>query len=436
MNIELIKKKYQDDIEKASHSVSIAEAMNECLWLGDENHNTIYVNPVYERTSGYSLQECIGKPADFCFDEESKKIIASHHRLRKKGSSSQYEATIITKDGKKVPVLVSGAPTESGGTIGIFINLTKIKKLTREKLLSDEIIRNSTEAIVVLDKNRKIKLWNTGAAKIFGYNEQEVLNKSIDIVIPKEEEEANKAILKEVEVKNFLKNFETHRLAKNGDIVDVSVSVRKVTDEKNQFIGYLLMYQDIRHQKQTAFELQKRFDAIQDAYKELGLQRRHLDYVYEILDAATDDTDLEGLAKLIVSSMCLLTKSDGTVLRLYDKAQDSLKLQACFGVNQKWWDKSKIPFKNSLASDAFKIRRPLIINDVDMAAKHFGLKLTKEAQFKTLILIPLFIGDRILGTISLYAKDPAKFRFIETDFLEKMGKQCSLAIYTKTIHSI
>lgn len=436
MSIDTDKEVYEDAIEKVAHSISIAQAMNECLWLGDETNNTIYVNPVFEKLSGYTLQEWLGKPADFCFDEKSKKIIAEHHRLRKKGVSSQYEGTMITKTGKKIPLLLSGAPTSTGGSIGILINLTKIKKLTREKLLSDEIIRNSTEAIVVLDKNRKIKLWNTGAAKIFGYSEHEVLNKSIDIVIPKEEEEANKSLLKEVEIKTFLKNFETHRLAKNGDIVDVSVSVRKVTDEKNQFIGYLLMYQDIRQQKQTALELQKRFDAIQDAYKELGLQRRHLDYIYEILDAATDDTDLESLAKLIVSSMCLLTKSDGTVLRLYDKAQDSLKLQACFGVNQKWWNKSKIPFKNSLASDAFKIRRPLIINDVDMSARHFGLKLTKEAQFKTLILIPLFIGDRILGTISLYAKDPAKFRFIETDFLEKMGKQCSLAIYTKTIHSI
>ncbi len=436
MNTELARKKYQEDIERAAHSVSIAEAMNECLWLGDKNHNTIYVNPIYERTSGYSLAECIGKPADFCFDEESKKTIAAHHKLRKKGASSQYEATILTKDGKKVPVLISGAPTGTGGTIGIFINLTKIKKLTREKVLSDEIIRNSAEAIVVLDKNRKIKLWNTGATKLFGYSEHEVLNKSIDIVIPKEEEETNKTLLKEVEIKSYLKNFETHRLAKNGDLLDVSVSVRKVMDGKNHFIGYLLMYQDIRQQKQASIELQKRFDAVQDAYKELGLQRRHLDYIYEILDAATDKTDLEDLSKLIVSSMLLLTKCDGSVLRLYDKTHDTLKLQACFGVPQKWASKSKITFKNSLAADSLKSRRPLIINNLETNQKHGGLKLVKESNYKTLILIPLFIEEKFLGTISLYAKDPGKFRLIETDFLEKMGKQCSLAIYTKSLNNI
>lgn len=436
MSINTQKVINQDAIATVAHSISIAQAMNECLWLGDENNNTIYVNPVLEKLSGYSLEEWLGKPADFCFDERNKKIIADHHRLRKKGASSQYEATLISKSGKKVPLLISGAPTGAGGTIGILVNLTKVKKLTREKVLSDEIIRNSAEAIVVLDKNRKIKLWNTGAAKLFGYSEHEVINKSIDIVIPKEEEETNKALLKEVEIKSYLKNFETHRLAKNGDILDVSVSVRKVTDGKNHFIGYLLMYQDIRQQKQTAIELQKRFDAVQDAYKELGLQRRHLDYIYEILDAATDKTDLEGLSKLIVSSMLLLTKCDGTVLRLYDKAHDVLKLHACFGVPQKWADKSKINFKNSLAADSFKSRRPVIINNLESSQKHGGIKLVKESNYKTLILIPLFMEEKFLGTISLYAKDPGKFRLIETDFLEKMGKQCSLAIYTKTLNNI
>jgi transcriptional regulator with GAF, ATPase, and Fis domain len=94
----------------------------------------------------------------------------------------------------------------------------------------------------------------------------------------------------------------------------------------------------------------------------------------------------------------------------------------------KWASKDQVKFKNSIAQDAFKQRRALIINDVDTYRKHQGTKLLKAHKLKGLIAIPLFIEDRFLGSLSLYASEPSKFRLIETDFLEKMGKQCSLAI--------
>lgn len=419
-------------IEQVSHSIGIAQAMNECLWLGDKNHKTIYVNPVYEKTTGYSLRECIGQPSDFCFDKESKKTIAEHHKLRKGGESSQYEATIISKSGNKVPVLVSGAPTATGGTIGIFINLTKIKELGKQEKIAKQIMQNSEEAFVILGKDRKIQLWNTGARKIFGFKEEEALGEIVDLLIPKEERILNRSLIKEVEDKGYIKNVETRRQRKDGELIDVSISVSKVIDDNKKFIGYLVIYRDITQQKRNNNELQKRFEAIQDAYKELGLQKRQLDYVYEIVNAATSDDSLENLENLIVSAMCMLTKCDGVVLRKYEEKRGILRLKSGFGINKKWWDKSQIKYENSIAEDSFKNNRALIIDDIDSYQKHQGIPLLRSHKFKTLILLPLQINKKLLGTISLYATDPAKFRFIETDFLENIGKQCSLALFTKS----
>ena len=418
-------------LKKVSHSINIAQAMGEPLWLGDENHLTIYVNPVYEKLSGYSLKECIGKPADFCFDEESKKTILKHHRIRAGGKPSQYEATVVSKVGKKIPVLVSGTPTSTGGTIGIFTNLTKIKKLSRLDKVAQQIIRNSSEAIVILNKNRRIKLWNSGAEKMFGYKEDEVVDKSISLLIPKQEKELNKELNKEVEQKGHVKDFEARRLMKNKETIDVSLSLTRVIDEQKKFIGYLLIYRDISLEKRVNSELQKRFEAIQDAYKELGLQKRHLDYLNEILETTVAQGNIEILEKTIVSSMCLLTKCDGAILRTYDQTKDVLKLKACFGVNKKWWDKNQIYLKNSLAEEAFNNKRALIIDEVDSCSKHKGVRLLKSHLFKSLILLPLFIQNKLIGTLSLYATNTSKFRLIETDFLENMAKQCSVALYTK-----
>ncbi|MBI5753913.1 PAS domain S-box protein [Candidatus Peregrinibacteria bacterium] len=432
---KLLGKRYvstADDILKDVNAANLVKTMNECLWVGDKNHKTVYVNPLFEKTSGYSLEEAIGKDCVFFFDEEGKKIIQKHHEMRSLGKSSQYEANMTSKDGKIIPLLISGTPAKSGGTMGIFTNLTRLKRLSRQEKMTRQILKFSTEAIVILDQNREITLWSNGARQIFGYAEDEILNKNIGLVIPEEEIESNKKLLDDVWEKGHIQNIETRRQTKSGEVIDVLVSVTKVLDEKDHLIGYLVIYRDITQQKRISTELQKRFETIQDAYKELGLQRRHLDYLYEIVDCAIDpNSSLANLEKLIVSALCLLTKCDGAVLRTYDEQKKLLKLSSCFGVSQKWLNKNQIKFENSLAQEAFANKRPIIVDDIDTNPKHQGLKLLKSHNFKAMVLIALAINKKILGSISLYATDASKFRMIETDFLEKVGCQCAISLFAK-----
>lgn len=420
-------------LEEVVHSVNIVKTMNECFWIGDQSHNTIYVNPMFEKTSEYSFKECLGKYCTFFFDEEGKRIIEEHHKLRHLGVSSQYEATMVSKSGKRIPLLISGAPTKTGGTMGIFTNLSQLKKLSQQEQLTQQIIKNSAEAIVVLNKNSKITVWNSGASKIFGYKEEEVLNKPISTIVPLDKMEEHNQILKDIDTKKFMRNIETQRITKEGETIEVTISITKVTDEKKKFIGYLVIYKDISLEKKTNIELQKRFEAIQDAYKELGIQKRQIDYLYEISNATTSNCTLSSLSNLIVSAICLLTKCDGTVLRLYEPQKAVLKLGACIGVSQKWLTKNKFPFKTSLAEEAVKTGRPLLVDNIQSSQKHKGVKLLKAHKFTTLILIPLLLPNKIIGTISLYSSDASKFRFIETDFLENFSKQCAIALYVKQL---
>lgn len=419
-------------IEDAVRVGNIFKTMNESLWIGDRQHKTIYVNSKFEEVSGYTLKECVGKDCVSFFDEKSQKIIENQHGLRKLGQSSQYEATMVTKGKKKIPMLISGAPTGSGGTMGIFTNLAKLKELSRQEKVAEKVLQHSNEAIVVLNKTRNIKIWSSGAKRIFGYKNEEIIGKSIDILIPKELTEENKKLIDEVEQKKHITNVDTRRLRKTGEQIDVTVSVTKVTDDKNHFIGYLIIYTDVTQRKKINTELQKRFETIQDAYKELGLKKRELDYIMEIAEcAASSKEKLQNLGNLIVSAVCMLTKCDAAVLRIYHDNNKILKLLSCFGVNQKWWTKDQISFENSLAQDAVTSERPIIIDDIDSHPKHQGLKLVKDHKFKTLILLPLKINKTIIGSLSLYAADPAKFRLIETDFLINMARQCSLALNAK-----
>ncbi|MBU1151940.1 PAS domain S-box protein, partial [Patescibacteria group bacterium] len=308
----------QDIVIRMEHSMKLAKAMGHAFWIGDKNHRTLYCDEIYRATTGYSLPECIGQASDFCFDKESKKTIEKHHQLRPKGFASSYEATYINKSGKKIPMLIVGTPNRFGGTYGVHINLTRTKQQAAKEKIAEQIVRNSAEAIIVLNKLGKIQLWSSGAARMFGYKEAETINKTIaQLIIPKDKQAEGKEILEEVSRKTYLKNIETKRQTASGDLIDVSMTITKVSTQSNRFVGYLVIYRDITNQKRVNSELQKRFETIQDAYKELGLQKRQIDYIYEISNAAASDESLKNLSNLIISALALLTKCDGAVLRLY-----------------------------------------------------------------------------------------------------------------------
>lgn len=50
--------------------------------------------------------------------------------------------------------------------------------------LSEQIVRNTNDAIMFSDREGLIRLWNSGAEAMFGYSAAEVEGKSLDLIIP------------------------------------------------------------------------------------------------------------------------------------------------------------------------------------------------------------------------------------------------------------
>jgi PAS domain S-box-containing protein len=51
-------------------------------------------------------------------------------------------------------------------------------------LVARDLVRDAPDAIVVADAEGLIRLWNRGAARIFGFTEAEALGQSLDLIIP------------------------------------------------------------------------------------------------------------------------------------------------------------------------------------------------------------------------------------------------------------
>lgn len=139
------------------------------------------------------------------------------------------------------------------------ISLMKEGKSAHEKFFSD-IILNSVDAIIGIDNELKIFLWNKGAENIFGYGKDEITGKDFSILIPdylmkKGEKEF---LINEVKEHGFLVNHESDRITKSGEIKKVSITRFQINDEKNEPMGSVGIVRDITLVKNLEKELREK----------------------------------------------------------------------------------------------------------------------------------------------------------------------------------
>jgi PAS domain S-box-containing protein len=106
------------------------------------------------------------------------------------------------------------------------------------------IVQSSDDAIISKSIDGNIIYWNIGAERIFGYSCKEMLGKSINILAPHITDE-HKKILEKYNRGEKLEHYETQRTKKDGSIIDVSLTVSPIFDDKKKFVGFSTIATDI-----------------------------------------------------------------------------------------------------------------------------------------------------------------------------------------------
>ncbi|MBN8585078.1 MAG: PAS domain S-box protein [Ignavibacteria bacterium] len=144
--------------------------------------------------------------------------------------------------------------------LGSMMKHMKDGKSAHEKFFAD-IILNSIDAIIGLDNNYRVFLWNNGAESLFGYKKEEVMGREFDFLIPENllAKGEKKFLIDEVSRNGFLANYESERITKTGEIVNVSISRFAIYDENNSnTIGSVGILRDITTVKMLQKELREK----------------------------------------------------------------------------------------------------------------------------------------------------------------------------------
>jgi PAS domain S-box-containing protein len=119
------------------------------------------------------------------------------------------------------------------------------------------IVTSSEDAIASKDLNGIIKSWNAAAERMFGWTADEIIGRSVLTLIPKELHPDEDVILGKIRRGERIEHFETVRLRKDGELIQVSLTVSPIKDASGRIIGAAKIVRDITERKRSEQALRR-----------------------------------------------------------------------------------------------------------------------------------------------------------------------------------
>jgi PAS domain S-box-containing protein len=252
-------------MESAKHAMlsAIVDSSDDAIISKDLNGIIKSWNAGAERIFGFSEQEAVGRSITLIIPDErldEERLIIG--KIRTGERVDHFETVRRHKNGTNVPISLTVSPIRNAS--GVIVGASKVARDitdsiqadTRQAILS-AIVESSDDAIISKDLNGIITSWNHGAQQIFGYTEQEMIGKSITLLIPEDRLNEEDIIISNIKNGKRIDHFETFRKDKQGREIPVSVTISPIRDRTGKIIGASKVGRNISDQLQTQADLKK-----------------------------------------------------------------------------------------------------------------------------------------------------------------------------------
>jgi PAS domain S-box-containing protein len=153
----------------------------------------------------------------------------------------------------------SSARAEGVSARGIAVEEVELRRLAA-------VVDSSADAILSKDRDCRITSWNRGAESLYGYTASEIIGQLVSVLVPDDHAGEERAILDRVLRGEDVGRYETQRLAKDGLVIDVSITVSPIYGDTGEVIGASSIHRDITEQRRAREELGLRAELLDLAH--------------------------------------------------------------------------------------------------------------------------------------------------------------------------
>jgi PAS domain S-box-containing protein len=246
--------------DAAARLAAIVDSSDDAIYSTTVDGIIISWNRAAERMFGWPAVAATGRHASLIVPPElraeDEEVLA---RVRRGDVVEHLETVRLTKQSQLIDVSLSIAPMRD--TAGHIVGVSCIARDVSERRRLDEarahlaaIVESSDDVIVSKNLDGIITSWNRAAERMFGWTAAAAVGRPIMLIIPDDRREEEEGMMARIRRGEHVAHFDTVRGAKDGRLVDVSVTVSPVRDSAGRIVGASKIARDITERRRIEEE--------------------------------------------------------------------------------------------------------------------------------------------------------------------------------------
>lgn len=266
------------------------------------------------------------------------------------------------------------------------------------------IVESSDDAIISKDLNGVILSWNQGAERIFGYTADEIVGKSVTVLIPPDRQDEEPHILARLRKGERIDHYHTIRRRKDGAAVHVSLTVSPIKDDVGRIVGASKIARDITAQKQAEENQKVLFDLACSVNRSVALPEIYAD---------------------ALTAICRCQNASRAAILLYE-ADGVMRFKAWRGLSEEYRRsvEGHSPWQRNDSNP-----QPVCIDHVTKAGLSDHLRAVAAGEgIQALAFLPITYEGQLLGKFMIYYDAPHHFTPEELQPTQTIINQVAFAI--------
>ena len=433
---------------------------DEAVFALDPQGRILSWNPGAEAVIGYPADEVLGTHSSRFYAEEDRQLGMPERDLRRalQLGRLEVEGWRVRRDGSRFWAHVTTAVLRDDERR--HTGFARVVRDITERIRAEEMLRLSeakfsgiiaiaTDAIVTVDEEERIVLFNQGAEKVFGWSEAEIVGQKLETLLPGRFHDRHHDHLRSfahapVVAKRMGERREIYGRRKNGDEFPAEASISRLELGGRRFFTAVLRDVTERREAERAVaeSLERETEARREAEAAEGRMRFLADAGARLAGSLDREATLRTLAHVAVPALAdwcvvFLAEDDGTVRRL-EAAADTPEHQALAGALLALPAERGAPRPVQLALES---RDVVLMHDLpggsvaSVATDDEHARLLRELDLRSLLVVPLVLRDQVLGALGLAISTPGRrFEAATVETARELALRAALAVESARLY--